>query len=121
MQVKTFSLSQEEEANKFIDSVVVSDGGVQVVDNTIVVFYTAEKDIYERVFVTEMVDNLKRNLFHEEIRKIANEAETKHWKDKGTNLKEFDGANSKARDIEQNITIFTNKIEALEAWIANNS
>lgn len=121
MKIKTFNISQEKEANEFIDSVVIQDGGVQVVDNSIVIFYHENKETYEETFVHQMIDGLKRNLFHEKVRQVSNDAEREHWKEKGTNLKEFDEAEKTSSEINRNITLFKNKIEALEAWIANKS
>lgn len=121
MKVKTFNLSQEEEANEFINSVVLTEGGLQVVDNTIVVFYADDKESYEANFVDTMIENLERNLFHEQVRQVASEAEYEYRKEKGTNIKGFDESQDKQREIEDNIAMFETKLKALQAWKESNS
>jgi len=121
MKVKTFSLSQEAEANEFIKTVVLTEGGLQVVDDKIVIFYADTKENYSEGFVATMLESLKRNLFHEQVRKVAGDAEYEYRKEKGTNRKGFDEAQDKQREIEDNIAMFEAKIASLESWTANNS
>lgn len=118
MQVKTFSLRDEAEANKFInDHVLLEEGSVQVTsDNTIVIFYKAHKDEYQDVFVSEMLQGLKRNKFHEEVRLAAMEAEVSVYKDKGGKSGDFDKVLEKQKDAQQHIRLFEAKIKTLEEW-----
>lgn len=123
MQVKVFELSEEKKANKFIDSVVLPEqGAIHVVDDKIVVFYESSTEDYESFFIDRMIDNLKRNLFHEKVRKAATDAEYESTKEEGrTTYPEFDELNKKQREIDQNIAIFKAKIKGLEEWKAKNS
>lgn len=118
MKVKTFPLSQEQKANEFIDSVVlVEEGAVQVTsDNTIVVFYKAPKETYQEHFVNEMLESLHRNLFHEQIRKYAVDAELQEYKDKGGKTEGFDDVIKRQKEANDNIRMFEAKIAALESW-----
>lgn len=120
MYVKVFPIKDEKEVNEFLNTVVlVEDGAVQVTsENTIVVFYRDTKKNYETSFVGEMLEGLKRNLFHETIRKASLEAEFKAAEKRGTNYPEYDAAKKKLREAEQNITMFELKIKALEEWKA---
>ena len=122
MKVKTFSLSKEQEANEFIDSVVlVEEGAVQVTsDDTIVIFYKETKENYQKHFVDEMLDSLRRNLFHEQIRKHALDAEVKQYTDNGGKSESFDDAMKRQKEASDNIHMFESKIAALESWTANN-
>jgi len=122
MQVKVFKLSEEAEANKFMETVVLAqEGAVQVVDDKIVIFYADTKENYEAGFVDSMLENLKRNLFHEQVREVATQAEYDYRKDKGTNQKGFDEAQDKIKEVTDNVAMFETKIAGLEAWKASNS
>jgi len=122
MQVKVFKLSEEAEANKFMETVVLTqEGAVQVVDDKIVIFYADTKENYEAGFVESMLENLKRNLFHEQVREVATQAEYDYRKDKGTNQKGFDEAQDKIKEVTDNVAMFETKIAGLEAWKASNS
>lgn len=124
MKVKIFALSQEEQANDFIQSaVLLEEGSVQVTsDGNIIIFYRALKEDYENAFVQEMISNLKRNLFHERVRQASNDAEFSSLKEAGrSTYPEFDEAGKKQKEITQNIANFEAKIAALESWTANNT
>lgn len=122
MKVKTFRLNEEDKANEFIQSVVLLDeGSVQVTsDNTIVIFYKEFKENYESYFVAEMIESLKRNLFHEQIRAASFEAEIEVYRDKGGKSEGFDDVLKRSREATENIRMFENKIAALETWTASN-
>lgn len=111
------------EANKFINTVELAEqGGVQVTaDGSVAVFYLGDKETYNDRFLTRMIEGLKQNMFHEEIRLASATAEVETRKDKGTNLKGFDSALEKQKEAQLNIDIFKAKIDALEAWKAKTS
>lgn len=121
MHVKTFRLNQEEEANSFLETVVTGENGIQVVDDTIVVFYEATKEEYETKFLDRMAEGLKRNLFHEAVRQAVTDAEYEVAKEKGTSYPNFDELSKKKDEIGENIKTFEAKIAALESWTANKS
>lgn len=112
--IKTFALTQDAEANAFIETVV--EPQVTITDNSIAVTYQCEKEHYKEYFLNFLVDSTKRNLFNEKIRKVALDAEVELLKELGTNLPEFDEVKNKQKDAEKNIKRFEAKITALEAW-----
>lgn len=120
MQIAIFST--QEEANTFIPTVELTEqGAVQIMpDGKIAVFYNGTKETYQARFIERMLEGLKNNLFHEEVRLAAATAEVESRKEKGTNLKNFDGALEKQKEAQANIDIFKAKIDALEAWKAKN-
>ncbi len=121
MQIAIFKT--EAEANAFIPTVELTEqGSVQVTtDNNIVVFYNGTKETYKERFIDRMLEGLRNNLFHEEVRLIAATAEVDSRKEKRTNMKGFDDVLTKQKDAETNIEIFKSKIAALEAWKAKLS
>lgn len=123
MKVKVFPLAQEQEANEFIQShVLLDEGAVHITGEGIVVFYQSTKEEYGEYFRLQMIDNLKRNLLHEQIRQAANDAEYESMKVEGrSTYPEFDEAGKKQKEIVQNIKNFEAKIAALESWTADNT
>ena len=121
MKIKTFPVDNYDEATKFIESVVLQDSGVQITDSHIVVSYYETKENYANAFVEQMREGLKKNLFHENIRKLVNDADYEYRKEKGTNQKGFDEAQNRQKETEENIKLFEVKLKALEGWKANNS
>ena len=120
MYVKTFTLEQEAEANDFIKTVVLTEGGLQVVDNKVVIFYQATKEDYQTAFVDRMIDGLTQNLFHEKVRKVTIDSEYETAKEKGTSYPNYDEVVKKAKECEQNILTFEAKIAGLVEWKAQN-
>lgn len=121
MKIKAFPIASYDEATEFINTVVLTDNGVQFSDSNIMVTYYDTKENYEATFVDQMREGLKRNLFHEKVRQAVNDAEYNYRKEKGTNQKGFDEAQDKQREVETNIKLFEAKIKALDEWTANKS
>ena len=122
MKVKLFDIKDTEAVNEFIDShVLLEDGAVQVTSDGIVVFYKASKEEYPQTFLSEMIENLKRNKYHEEVRLAAMSAELEVYKDKGGKSTDFDEVLKKQKDATHNIRLFDSKITSLEEWKENNT
>lgn len=121
MKIKTFPITAYDEATEFVNSVVLTDNGVQFSESNIVVTYYETKDKYEEAFVAQMREGLERNLFHEKVRQAISDAEYNYRKDKGTNQKGFDEAQDKQKEVETNIALFETKIKALDEWTASKS
>lgn len=117
--VKTFTLTQDAEANAFIETVV--EPQLTITDNVIAVTYQTTKEAYEPYFVAFMIDSLKRNVFNETVRKVALDAEVELMKELGTNLPEYGEIKDKQKDADKNIKRFEAKITALEAWQTSKS
>jgi acylphosphatase len=120
MNIQIFKTT--EEANAFIPTVELAEqGGVQVLpDGQIAVFFNGTKETYKERFTDRMINGLEDNLFHEEIRLVSATAEVESRKDKGTNLVGFDEILKKQKEAQTNIEIFKSKIQAIEAWKAEN-
>ena len=116
MKIKTFQITEYAEATKFIEEVVLTDSGVQFSESMIAITYYDTKENYEETYIEQLKDGLKRNLFHEAIRKTTIEAEYEYRKEKGTNQKGFDDVQDKVKETTENIAMFEAKLEALEAW-----
>tara|TARA_R110000782_G_scaffold11199_1_gene34347 strand:+ start:697 stop:1059 length:363 start_codon:yes stop_codon:yes gene_type:complete len=120
MNIKVFKTTEAEAANTFIKSVVLlEEGSVQVTGNgDIVIFYRETLENYNDSFVAEMVANLKRNLFHEQVRKVAIDSEIEVAKEHGMKSDRFDETLGRQKEATKNIQMFEDKITALETWIA---
>lgn len=130
MKIKTFSIREEAEANEFINSVVVlQESGVQVTsEGRIVVFYEETKDAYNEYFVRTVIDNLKRNLFHEQIAQKSAKAEYDFALSKAGTKSDKSPEARTAREKErnlvtksENIELIESKIATYEAWITENT
>lgn len=117
--IKTFTLTQDQEANDFMDTVV--EPQLTITDNAIAVTYQSTKEGYQTYFVGFLIESTKRNLFNEQIRKVALDAEFELMKELGTNLPAFDEIKNKQKEAEQNIKRFEAKLTALEAWQTSKS
>lgn len=122
MKIKIFNTNQESEVNQFIDDNVLTDeGAIQVTaDGKVVIFYRASKENYNQAFIIEMLEGLKRNLYHEEVRQVVINAEYEQAKEKGTSYPNFDDLAKKKNECEEQIKKFNTKIEALETWSKKN-
>lgn len=117
MKIATFN--NETEANKFIEGVVLAEQSpIQYADGTIVVFYEATQEEYQRHFVEKMIRSLENNLFHEEVRKAAIDAELEARTKHGTHKKEYQEAEKRQKDAKENIDLFESKLNAMKAWKA---
>ena len=106
-----------DEVNKFVETVVLSDQSpVQHNGENFIVFYEAKKDGYQDHFIARMKEGLARNLFHEEVRKVALDAEVDEYKEIGTNNNSFDDVKKRQKEADENIKIFKAKIKGLDAW-----
>lgn len=123
MKLKTFPLSKEAEANDFIQSVVLmQEGSIQVTSNNeIVIFYQETKEDYQTHFVDNMIESLKRNLFHEQVRKASLDLEVEIYKEKGGKSDDFDSAIKRQKEARDNINLFEAKIKGLESWTKSNT
>lgn len=120
MKIKVFK--NEDEANEFIATVDLHEkGGVQYYDGQIVVFYNCPKSEYNTHFVDHMIEGLTNNLFHEQVRKMAVDAEIEVFKEKGTNLEGYDDAKKRQKEADKNISLLQAKLDTLNEWKAKNS
>lgn len=72
--IKVFKTKDYEEANKFIDTVDVKEGGVMFTDEHIIVNYD-EKNNYNKKYLERIIEGVKRNRFHSEIQVDSREIE----------------------------------------------
>lgn len=112
--IKTFKLEDYTGANEFIATVV--EPQVTITDNTIAVTYQSTKEGYEDFFLNMLIEGTKRNLFNEQVRKAALDAEVELMTELGTNLPEYDEIKGKQKEADKNIKRFKAKIAALEVW-----
>lgn len=117
--IKTFTLTQDKEANEFMDTVV--EPQITITDTSIAVTFKCLKGDYESYFLDFLVESTKNNLFNEKIRKVALDAEIEQGKEYGTSYANFDELISKQRATELNIARFEAKIKALEACQTSQS
>lgn len=104
------------EVNEFVEKVVLSDSNpIQNNGDYYIVFFEAMKDEYEDVFYERMIDNLSRNLFHEELRKAAVEAEVDAL-ESGKDGDKLVESKKRLEEAKSNINIFKTKISGLQAW-----
>ena len=129
MYVKT--LKTDKEANAFVDTVVMGEGGqIQITaDGDFAVFYEVEKDQYEAKFLADMIERLGRNLYNETILLVSREQDHAAAKEKGTSYPEFDESLKKLKETRANIVTFEAKADGLLAakaaglleWKAKNT
>lgn len=120
MKIQTFNVTDFEKANDFMQSVVmVEDGAVQVAGNNIVIFYKDTKEQYRKTFIAEMIESLKRNLYHEQVRQVAIQADVEVHRDKGGKADDVETTLERSRQATDNIRKFEAKITALEEWAKN--
>lgn len=76
MKIKVFNINQYEEVNDFTKNVeLLEDGAIQVSsEGNIIVFYR-EGEEYKEKYIENIINSLKKNIFHEEIKIIATEQE----------------------------------------------
>jgi len=121
MYVKT--LKTDQEANAFVDTVVMGEGGqIQITaDGDFAVFYEVEKDQYEAKFLADMIERLGRNLYNETILLVSREQDHEAAKEKGTSYPEFDETLKKLKETQANIVTFEAKAAGLLEWKAKNT
>lgn len=120
MKIKVFKTSETELANDFIKDVdLIGDNPVQVTsDNEIVIFYL-EKEHYEEGYAKRVMESLKRNLFHEEMRLISIELEVQLAIRK--NEKELiENKEEQLKASKENIELLKKKIAAYEQKFGDN-
>lgn len=119
MYIKTFTSA--EEANTFIDSVVVEDNGVQYTnDGQIIVFYKYTKDGYQDAYKAEVLEKLRRELFHAELAWEAAKVEKAEYQDSAMQ-EELQAAAEKEKGAKKSYDIYKAKITVLEGWTAKSS
>lgn len=121
MKIKIFDTS--EEANAFIDTVVMDDyGQIQyTADGKIAVFYDVEKSNYKDYLVDRTIERVERSLFNQQTNQVAATAEVETFRDEGGKSKDFDEAMEKRKGIDQGVKVLQRKLAALEAWKTKHS
>lgn len=105
-----------EEVNEFVTTVVLSESNpVQNNGEDFIVFYEATKKDYKEVFYNKMIEGLTRNLFHEEIRLAALDAEVLSL-ESGKDGDKLVESKKRQKEAKDNIEIFKTKISGLQAW-----
>lgn len=121
MKIQTFDTT--EEANKFIDTVVMEEGGqIQYThDGKVAVFYDCTKDEYEQHVIDRTIEKVKQSLFNNQTSQVAADAEVETFKNEGGKSEDFDDAIKKQSAGRQGIKVLENKLKALEEWKVSNS
>lgn len=119
MKFKVFDITEQDKANKFIQSVKLIDtGAIQVTSEGVVIFYK-DNENYEKQYLTRMLETLKEELVHQETLLISRKLEAK-LAHKTANKETFKNKEEAVKTVQENIELIQMKIDAYEQKLSNN-
>lgn len=120
MKIKIFTTAEEDQINDFIGKVKVSEqNGIQITsDHEVVIFYEETQEEYKPKYLKRLLENLQKEVFHEEIRLISLKADLEKaieqqgdYSDKSPEGKVRKEKEKSIKTSEENIELFRTKID----------
>ena len=116
--IKTFKLGEDKKINDFLETVFVEQGGVQIIDQTVVVTYQ-EKEEYKKGFVDNMIDQLTKKIAEEEVLLDSRKIDLAFAQEK-EDKKVIEEKEKSVQTCEEGIEVLKRKLAHYEQLKGNN-